>query len=498
MVSIDEINSYCKRRGFVFPSSELYGGVAGIFDYGPVGVELKNNIKKEWWKSMVQDHDNVVGMDGSIITNSKVWEASGHVDNFVDFIVECKKCNARIRADHLVEDVLKTPADGLKAKELRALIEKNKIPCPECKKGQLSEVGEFNLMFKTNVGPSGKEFAYLRPETAQLIFTQFKNIIETSRLSLPFGIAQIGKAFRNEISPRNFLFRMREFEQMEMEFFCHPKKKSECDIFDAVKKVEVNVLTAEQQGKKSPKMQTVSIDELFKSKLIKSKWHAYWIGFRVKWYFDLGMNPKNLRLREHVPAELSHYSAATWDIEYNYEFGWKELEGIADRTDFDLQQHATYSKKDLSIYNEATKEKVVPHISAEPSVGVDRAFLTFLIDAYAEEEVKGEKRVLLKLHPQLAPVKVAVFPLVKKEGMDTKAREIYDELRKQVPCFYDESGSIGRRYRRQDEIGTPFCITIDGQTMQDNTITLRNRDTLEQERVSLMELMTKLNKSLFA
>ncbi|MDD5181779.1 MAG: glycine--tRNA ligase [Candidatus Nanoarchaeia archaeon] len=498
MVSIDEINSFCKRKGLVFPSSEMYGGVAGIFDYGPVGVELKNNIKKEWWNSIVHSHDNVVGMDGSILTNSKVWEASGHVDNFVDLLVECKKCGAKLRADHLIEEILKKPTEGLSSKQLDEIISKNKIRCTECKKGELSSVSEFNLMFKTNIGPSGKEFAFLRPETAQLIFTQFKNIVEVSRMKLPFGIAQIGKAFRNEISPRNFLFRMREFEQMELEFFCHPKKKDECDLFDGVKDVSVNTLTAAEQENGAHKLSKKTISELYKSKLIKSKWHAYWIASRVKWYFDLGIRQENLRIREHVSKELSHYSASTWDIEYNYEFGWKELEGIADRTDFDLQQHAKVSKKDMAIHDEATGEKVVPHVVSEPSVGVDRAFLTFIIDAYNEEEVNGEKRIFLKLNPKLAPVKAAVFPLVNKEGMDKKAEEIYKELKKHFPTFYDDSGSIGRRYRRMDEIGTPFCITIDGQTMQDSTVTLRSRDTLEQQRVKVSELVTKINKTLCA
>jgi len=494
MVTINDMVSYCKRRGLVFPSSEIYGGISGFYDYGPIGVEIVNNIKNEWWNSIVRNNENVVGIYGTVIGNPKIWEASGHVANFVDFLVECKKCKQKFRADHLIEDVLKLSTEGMKAKEIEDVIKKNNIKCPSCK-GSFGNVTEFNLMFKTNVGPSGQEFAYLRPETAQTIFADFKSVLDTSRLKLPFGIAQIGKAFRNEISPRNFLFRLREFEQMEMEFFVHPEKKDECDKFDLIKDVKVNAYTAEAQEKKGKTVST-TIAELVKNKTIKSKWHAFWMGYRYNWFLMLGIKPENLRLRQHVKTELSHYATDTWDIEYNYEFGWKELEGIADRTDFDLKQHAKFSGQDLSYFNEESKERVVPHVAAEPSVGVDRAFLTFIIDAYAEEEVKGEKRIVLKLNPKLAPYKAAVFPLVNKEGMDVKAREVYESLRKQFATFYDGSGSIGRRYRRMDEIGCPATITIDGQTMEDNTVTVRDRDSLKQVRVKIIELEAKLRRFL--
>jgi len=487
VISTEELASYCKRRGIVFPSSEIYGGIAGFYDYGPVGVEISKNIKKEWWNAIVQQNDNIVGMDGSIITSPKVWEASGHVKNFIDLLVECKRCNAQSRADHVVEDVLKKNIEGMKIEEINALIKQNKIKCPVCKKGELGEVTRFNTMFQTTVGPGKGEIAYLRPETAQVIFSQFKNVLETSRLTLPFGIAQIGKAFRNEISPRNFLFRLREFEQMELEFFAHPNKKDECPDFELLKDVKVAVLTAKAQSSDN-KEEHMTIGDLYKNKIVKSKWHAYWAGYCYKWITGIGITPKNLRLREHKNEELSHYSSATVDIEYNYDIGWKELMGIADRTDFDLKQHSEYSKKDLSYFDEATKERVIPHVVAEPSCGVDRLFLTVITDAYHEEEVKGEKRIVLKLNPKLAAYQVAVFPLVNKEKMPEISRNVYKELKKHFSAFYDDSGSIGRRYRRQDEIGTPFCITIDGQTMADNTVTIRNRDTLKQDRIKISEI----------
>jgi glycyl-tRNA synthetase len=494
VISVADITSYCKRRGIVFPNSEIYGGLAGFYDYGPVGVEIKNNIKHDWWKQVVHRNSNVVGLDGAIITNKKVWEASGHVQNFVDLLVRCKKCNVSFRADHLVEDTLKVPTDGMKKEQLDELIKKNKLVCPDCK-GHLGDVTVFNPMFMTSVGPSGEECAYLRPETAQVIFTQFKNVLETSRQKLPFGIAQIGKAFRNEISPRNFLFRLREFEQMELEFFVHPKQKDDCELFDAVKHIQVSILTAESQESKKNAVTKMSVEDIYKKKIVKSRWHAYWIGFNYKWFTNLGVRPENLRLREHRSDELSHYSSATVDIEYQYEFGWKELMGIADRGDFDLKQHSDYSKNDMTFFDEDTKERIIPHV-IEPSAGLDRAFLTFLVDAYHEEEIKGEKRIVLKLNPKLAAFKVAIFPLVKKEGMDKKAREIFNQLNEYFPVFYDESGSIGRRYRRQDEIGTPFCITVDGQTIKDDTVTVRDRDNLKQDRIAIKALKSWLDEKL--
>ncbi|MDD5416449.1 MAG: glycine--tRNA ligase [Candidatus Aenigmarchaeota archaeon] len=490
MVSIEEIAVFAKKKGFVFPSSEIYGGFSGFFDYGPLGVELKNNIKNSWWKSMVHDRENVVGIDGSIISSEAVWKASGHLENFADVLVECKKCKKKVRLDHLIEDQLKIKTEGMNADEMGALLKKNNIKCNECKKGEFGNPIKFNLMFNTAVGPHGNEIGYLRAETAQMIFTNFKNVVDTSRVKLPFGIAQIGKAFRNEISPRNFLFRMREFEQMEMEFFMHPEKKNDCLIFKEIENVKANVLTSKEQP--DGKMQKMTIAQLLDKKIIKTKWHAYWIGYRYKWFLDLGITPERLRLREHVPDELSHYSLATWDIEYNYEFGWKELEGIADRTNFDLKQHAKFSKIDLSYFDPETNERVVPHV-IEPSVGVDRILLTLMIDSYFEEEVKGEKRVVLKLKPNVAPFRVAILPLVKKDGLAEKATELFNEVKNKFNCFYDESGSIGRRYRRMDEVGTPFCITVDHQTLEDGTVTIRNRDTMEQKRIKIKEIEKSLS-----
>ncbi len=452
MVSIEELTSFCKRRGIIFPSSEIYGGLAGFFDYGPIGIEMINNIRNEWWKAIVHSNLDIVGINGAIITHPKVWEASGHVDEFIDFLVECKKCKEKFRADHLIEEKLKIKTEGLKEKELNELIKKNKLKCPKCK-GELGDVHEFNLMFKTKVGPGDGETTYLRPETAQLIYLNFKNVVDTSRQKIPFGIAQIGKAFRNEISPRNFLFRMREFEQMEMQYF--------------VKKEDA------------------------------SKFFEKWQKARFEWYLSLGINKKNLRVREHVKKELAHYAKKAVDIEYKFDFGWKEIEGIHNRGDWDLSQHEKFSKKDLKYFDEETKKKFIPWI-IETSAGLDRVFLTFLVDAYHEEKVKGEKRIVLKIHPKIAAYKAAIFPLVNKDGLPEKAREVYNLVKGCFLCFYDEKGSIGRRYRRMDEIGTPFCITIDHQTLEDNTVTVRNRDTMEQKRVKIDELLNELYKSLYS
>ncbi len=450
MVNIAELASFCKRRGIIFPNSEIYGGLAGFYDYGPVGIELLNNIKKEWWKEIVHNNQNIVGINGAILTHPKVWEASGHTEKFIDFIVECKKCKAEFRADHLLED------KGVKIKEMNAdslgkLIKENKLKCPKCG-GELGNVHEFNLMFKTNVGV-GKESkpAYLRPETAQLIYLNFKNVLETSRQKLPFGIAQIGKAFRNEISPRNFLFRMREFEQMEMQFFV---KEDDAD-----------------------------------------KYFEEWKDRRLAWYKSIGINMKNLRIREHEKGELAHYAKRAVDIEYKFDFGWKEIEGVHNRGDWDLSRHEKFSGKDLKYFDEETKSKYIPWI-IETSAGLDRLFLTVLADAYHEEEVKGEKRIVLKLHPRLAPFKVAVFPLVNKDGIPERAREVFDKLSMSFPAFYDSKGSIGRRYRRMDEIGTPFCVTIDHQTLDDRTVTIRDRDSMKQERIAIENLASELHKRL--
>jgi glycyl-tRNA synthetase len=428
--TLDEIVALCKRRGFIFPSSEIYGGVGSTYDYGHYGVLLKNNVKAEWWRAMLQDRDDIVAIDSAIIQHPRVWEASGHLEGFTDPLIDCKTCKLRFRADQL-EDA----ACGKKPS-------KHPGETDEC---ELTEAREFNLMFETNVGPvkDSASVAYLRPETAQGIFINFKNVLQFARKKPPFGIAQIGKSFRNEITTGNFIFRTREFEQMEMEFFVPPAEAEE--------------------------------------------WYRFWLDERMRWYTELGIRPDHLRLREHAPDELSHYSSATSDIEYLFPMGWSELEGIANRGDFDLRQHAEHSGEKLEYFDQETGQAYVPHV-IEPAAGVDRAALAFIVDAYDVEEVEGRKRTVLRLHPRMAPVKVAVLPLVSKEGMPDRAREIFDSLRRRIPAEFDEGGSIGRRYRRQDEIGTPWGVTVDGQTLEDATVTLRERDSLEQERVPADEL----------
>jgi len=489
MVSIDEMFTFCKRKGFVFANSEIYGGLAGFFDYGPLGVELNNNIKQSWWKAFVHDRDDVVGMDGSIITNPKVWEASGHVGGFEDVLVECKKCHERFRADLLIEDVLGIQADGLKAAAIDKLIKENDIRCPKCK-GELDKASRFNLMFQTQVGPkpTQESVAYLRPETAQLIFVDFKAILDVTRLNLPFGIAQIGKAFRNEISPRNFLFRCREFEQMEIEYFIKPGQA--CSFVTSVENYKVLVYSAEMQEKKK-KPEKMSMKDALSRKIIKNDWHAYWLAVCHKWFVDFGVNPKNLRARQHKKDELAHYSTDCWDLEYNFPFGWKELEGIADRSDFDLQQHAKHSKKDLSVFDEESKEKIVPNVIAEPSLGVGRAFLVFMYDAYTYD--KDRDNIVLKLHPGLAPVNVAVFPLLSnKPELVKKAQELYASIKHCFKCVYDKSGSIGKRYARNDEIGTPYCVTVDFDSLENDDVTIRDRNTTDQKRVKIKDLSNVL------
>jgi glycyl-tRNA synthetase len=436
--SLDEIVALCKRRGFIFPSSEIYGGVGSTYDYGHYGVLLKNNVKNEWWRAMLTDRDDIVAIDSAIIQNPRVWEASGHLSGFSDPLVQCLgKCKRRWREDHLREAIAEEGGDP-----------SGEIHCPQCG-GELSEPREFNLMFKTHVGPvaeSGTE-VYLRPETAQGIFINFKNVLQFARKKPPFGIAQIGKSFRNEITPGNFIFRTREFEQMEMEFFCPPD--------DA------------------------------------PKWHEHWMEQRMAWYTELGIRPDNLMLRAHGEDELSHYSSATSDIEYRFPMGYSELEGIADRGNFDLTQHAEFSREKLEYFDQQSGERYVPHV-IEPAAGVDRAMLAFIVDAYDVEEVEGRSRTVLRLHPRLAPVKVAVMPLVNKEGMPERAREVFESLRHKLGTEYDSGGSIGKRYRRQDEIGTPWGVTIDGETAEDGSVTLRDRDSLSQERVPIEGLAERL------
>jgi glycyl-tRNA synthetase len=452
-VTMDKIVAFCKRRGLVYQSSEIYGGIRSSYDYGPLGVELKRNIKEEWWRRTVYMRDDVVGLDAAIIMHPKVWEASGHTATFNDMLVESRTSKRRYRADHLIEEATGMDVEGLSAEELTKIIQEDKrVKDPVDGGRDFAPVRPFNLMFETYTGPvKGPEsVAYLRPETAQGIFVNFKNVLQTSRVKVPFGIAQQGKSFRNEITPGNFIFRTREFEQMEMEFFVEPGTDEE--------------------------------------------WHEFWIEERWNWYTDLGLKPENLRRYEHPKEKLSHYSKRTVDIEYNFPFrGWSELEGIANRTDYDLKQHAIHSGENLEYFDQATGKRFVPYV-VEPAAGPDRIMLAFLADSYTEEEVNGEQRTVLKLHPRLAPIKAAVFPLSKKEPVSTIARELYDELKGDYRLFYDDSGSIGRRYRRQDETGTPYCITVDFDTIEDKQVTIRDRDTLEQERVPIEAVRERIQK----
>ncbi len=430
---MNKLTSLCKRRGFVFQSSEIYGGVGSVYDYGPLGVELKNNLRQAWWREMVHRRADIEGLDAGILMNSRVWEASGHVEGFTDPLVECRNCHRRFRADEL---------EG--------------VQCPSCgMSGTFTEPRQFNLMFKTFMGPVEDEgaVAYLRPETAQGIYVNFRNVHETARQKIPFGIAQVGKAFRNEITPGNFIFRTREFEQMEMQYFVKPGTDAE--------------------------------------------WFEAWMERRMDWVRRLGITPERLRFYEHGADELAHYAKAAFDIQYHFPFGWQEFEGIHNRTDFDLSRHQEFSRKKLEYFDPASGDRFLPYV-IETSAGLDRTLLVVLADAYAEEEIEGEKRVLLHLHPHLAPIKAAVFPLVKKDGMPEVARRVADSLRESLPVFYDETGSIGRRYRRQDEAGTPYCITIDGVTLEDESVTVRDRDTLRQERVPIAGLRQHLQAALEA
>jgi glycyl-tRNA synthetase len=430
VVTMEKIVSLCKRRGFVFPSSEIYGGLGSTYDYGHYGVLLKANVKARWWRAMLQEREDIVALDSAIILNPRTWEASGHLKGFTDPLVDCRTCKLRFRADKLEDSQCgrkpsKRPGEG-----------------PDC---DLTEARDFNLMFETTVGPVKEEGStvYLRPETAQGIFLNFRNYLQFSRKKPPFGIAQIGKSFRNEITPGNFIFRTREFEQMEMEYFVPPEEASQ--------------------------------------------WYEHWLEQRLNWYIGLGLRPDHLRLRAHDEDELSHYSSATSDVEYLYPIGWQELEGIANRGDFDLKQHALHSGQKLEYVDTVTGARYVPHV-IEPAAGADRAMLAFLVDAYDEDEIEGERRTVLRLHPALAPVKVAVLPLVRKDGQPELAREVFLMLREHVQTEYDEGGAIGRRYRRQDEIGTPWAVTIDHQSLEDRTVTLRDRDSLTQQRVPIGDL----------
>ena len=456
-VTMDKIVALAKNRGFVFPGSEIYGGLANTWDYGPLGVELKNNIKRMWWKRFIQQSPYNVGIDSAILMNPEVWVASGHVSSFSDPLMDCKECKSRFRADQLIEDYIKEKElnisiEGWTNEQMMEFIKEHKVSCPKCGAHNFTDIRKFNLMFKTYQGVTedSKSEVYLRPETAQGIFVNFKNVQRTTRKKIPFGIGQIGKSFRNEITPGNFIFRTREFEQMELEFFCKPGEDME--------------------------------------------WFSYWRKYCMDWLLEFGLKEENLRFRDHKKEELSHYSTATTDIEYNFPFGWGELWGIANRTDFDLRQHMEHSGVDLSYMDPVTGEKYIPYC-IEPSVGVDRLMLAFLIDAYEEEELEdGETRVVLRLHPALAPIKAAVLPLSKK--LSENAYKLYDQLRNKFVVDYDETGSIGKRYRRQDEIGTPFCITYDFDSENDHCVTIRDRDTMQQVRIKIEEVEKYLEERL--
>ena len=436
---MEKLVSLAKRRGFVFQSSEIYGGLGSVWDYGPLGVELKWNLIERWWRSVVREREDIEGVESAILMHPTVWEASGHVSNFTDPLVDCRQCKKRFRVDD--ERIKGKPGE-------------ESAQCPVCgSKGTLTDPRMFNLMFKTFMGPVEDDTSqvFLRPETAQGSYVNFLNVMQASRQKIPFGIAQVGKAFRNEITPGNFIFRTREFEQMEMQYFVKPGEDEE--------------------------------------------WFEYWHEERMRWHYDLGINPDKLRYHPHGPDELAHYAKRAEDIQYQFPFGWQEYEGIHNRTDFDLSRHQEYSGKKLQYVDPATKDRFTPYV-VETALGVGRLFLVVMADAYREEEVEGDTRVVLGLHPSIAPVKVGIFPLVRKDGMPELARNIYKELRKLFAVFYDDGGSIGRRYRRQDEAGTPFGVTVDGQSMTDNTVTVRDRDTLKQERISVDQLATYLTERL--
>ncbi len=457
--TMENILSLCKSRGFVFGGSEIYGGLANTWDYGPLGIALKNNVKKAWWKKFVQEPINCVGLDSSILMNPRVWEASGHVGGFSDPLMDCKECKSRFRADHLIEEYMKengeepsVPVDSWTNEEMEKYVDEHQIKCPECGKFNYTNIRQFNLMFKTfqGVTEDSKAEIYLRPETAQGIFVNFKHVARTSRKKVPFGIGQIGKSFRNEITPGNFIFRTREFEQMELEFFCKPGEDME--------------------------------------------WFEYWRNCSKEFLLNLNISEENIRLRDHDEEELSHYSTATTDIEYTFPFGWGELWGIANRTDYDLSKHMEESGEDLSYTDPSTNEKYVPYC-IEPSVGVDRLMLVFLSEAYHEEKLEdGTERTVLKFHPAIAPFKAAVFPLTKK--LSEQTLEVYNELSKYFDVDYDESGSIGKRYRRHDEIGTPFCLTFDYDSLEDGCVTVRDRDTMSQERMKIEDLKDFLEEKM--
>ncbi len=451
-MKLETIVNYAKQYGFIFQGSEIYGGLANTWDYGPLGVELKNNIKKAWWKKFIQENSLNVGMDSAILMNPTTWEASGHLKGFSDPLIDCRECKTRHRADHLISSLAKIATDGWSNNEMINYIKENNLKCPNCGKGDFTDIRQFNLMFKTfqGVTEDSSNVIYLRPETAQGIFVNFLNVQRSMRLKIPFGIGQVGKSFRNEITPGNFIFRTREFEQLELEFFCKPGTEQE--------------------------------------------WFLYWKEFCKNWLLDLGIKEENLKLRDHPKHELSHYSNATTDIDYKFPFGFSELWGIASRTDYDLKQHQEYSKQDMSYFDQENNEKYIPYV-IEPALGVDRLLLSFLCESYYEEKLENETRLVLKIDPFLAPYKAIILPLMKKTHAD-KANQIYQELAKEFMISYDDAGNIGKRYRRADAVGTPYAITIDDETLSNNTVTIRDRDTMKQETIPVEEIKNYINQKI--
>lgn len=483
-ISIDELAVFCKKKGFAVISGEIYGGLSGFYDFGWLGSEMKRNIKDSLWNDFVRRRGNIVGIDGSIITHPKVWEASGHVENFSDMIVSCGKCRESFRADQVAADQLGVNPASLSIEDVKVMVEREELKCPHCG-SILKTASKFNLMFSTKIGSTAGNGvnSFLRPETAQLIFTDFKGVMDSARMRPPFGIAQLGKAFRNEISPRDFLFRMREFEQFEIEFFTADKDEGNDDEPDmsGFKGMKINLLTEDRQRKKGGEAERVDALSLLKT---AKKWHAYWLLEFYSWFIRHGISPANLRIREHRKEELAHYASACFDIEYKFPFGWSEIHGDAERGSFDLDQHSKYSGQKMYYFDAQNNEKIVPRVAAEPSQGIERAMMAFLYDAYKYDKERGN--VVMGFHPVIAPVKVGVFPLVNK--LDEKASAVFRLVNENFVAVYDRSGSIGRRYARADEIGIPFCITIDFDTLKDESVTIRERDTTKQTRVKISEI----------
>lgn len=487
-ITIEEIANFCKRKGFVFRSSEIYGGMSGFWDFGPLGVELFNNIKKSWWNYFVQQKENMAGIEASIISHPRTWKASGHLANFNDLMIFCKKHKRNFRVDHLVQEILGKNVEGMKKEDILKVVADNRKQFEKAGYDLENEITVSSLMFKTSVGPSNPEEAYLRGETAQAMFMDFRLVADSARMRLPFGIAQIGRCFRNEIAPRDFLFRSREFNIAEFEFFIHPEEKKCGLLTKAHQDVKVRLLDAETQESGKDTLKETTIGKMLKENRL-DEWHAYWLAEQVMWYLSVGMT--KIKIREHMKSELSHYSSATFDIDYEFPFGSKELGGIANRGQYDLNQHIKESKAKLELFDEATKKAVVPRV-IEPTFGMERAFLAALCEAY--EFDKKRENIVLHFHPKLAPVKAAIFPLIKDEKMIGIAKEIFRDLSQEFNVQYDESASVGRRYSRQDEQGTPYCITVDDDSVKKKIVTIRDRDSTKQIGVKIADLKETVRK----